>query len=51
MESRIKNNKKLDMICRCSLGKFYVPSDSDILQKKEAKEGWKAWTDASNQTS
>ena len=26
------------MVCKCSLSKFSVPSDSDILHKKKAKE-------------
>ena len=31
------------MVCKCSLSEFSVPSDSDILHKKKAKEELDKW--------
>ena len=31
--------EKAAMVCRCSLSEFSLPSDSNTLQKKKAKEG------------
>lgn len=43
--------EKAGMVCRCSLSEFSLPSDSNTLQKKRAKEGWKAWTNEASQFS